>query len=296
MSSSPLLPFSPEITTAVGLVLLAVAVCKTTCRGGPVGAAVFYVLTAVEVGCGVALSVSMLASLDSLRFAHSRLMYVLAVVTEWVFLLLDVSASVMLLTIKRREMRSNTDRRLLPSLASAAGMVLLGAVVVVFFLPTVALMAGMYGRLGWVGSAAAVTDLTASESEISGSYWRCFTGFGLLLLAGTITLSGVIFTQLRVRQDDAAATSTAGRHLLLPIIFGGALGAPLIASAGLTSGRPFAPGYALVAMIAVPPLLAYLVSSSKLFAMHQYARSTVRAPRANQELTQVKVDEAAGSA
>lgn len=261
-----LFPLQPDITLTISLVELAAGCIKTMGSGGKFGWSLFSFFAILEAMCGVVLSISIVACLSSLQYTYSRVLYIAAVLADLLFLALDIHAAYKLVKMKQAAKR---DGR---TFVNRLGINVLGflfsiVVAVPLFLPTLGLMVGVFGRLGWSTSAAVVTELTDSQTDLDSSYWVCFGGFSLL---ATVVLFNLICAVLRIFRrirNDTNAPIPARMHSLIPTILGGAIGAPLIASAGVLSGKEFAPGFALVALTAVPPIISYVMVSSKLFVM-----------------------------
>lgn len=283
-------PLPPEITVAFSGVEFAAGLIKTMGGGGVFGSVIFYTFSIVEAACGLLLAVSILTSLSSLQFAYSRLLYIAAVVADLLFLILDILASHNMVKIKQAAKRDGVNFAL-PQALSVAGLLFSVTLLVLFFLPTLGLMIGTFGRLGWSTSAAVVTELTASDSQLNSSYRVCFAGFLLVASIVIFNLSSTVVSIIRRIRNDSGAPIPARIHSLIPTIIGGAIGAPLIASAGVSSDMKFTPGFALVALTAVPPFVAYLMICSKLYVMRFLESRKSRRDAANELGTQNKRDD-----
>lgn len=202
----------------------------------------------LEAAMCIIIGISIATEIQPLIHWYSKVIYSMAIASDFVFLFLDVMLVRFLIAKQRNRLTSSETIKL--NWNVAVDVLVLCLVFVVFLSVSFILAIILFNNANSSFSVIAVMDISDNERPPN-SFWICAFGFLLLFICALLLLEhywDII---------DFGYYQTA----IVALIFFVSL--PLVIGSGLRASKEFAPGFVFITITTLPPIASYLFTVLK---------------------------------
>lgn len=212
-----------------------------------------------ELVLGMLLGASIITQVTTLKYWHSKALYLMAVVSDFLFLFVDLLWAFFWILDEQvsggKPIEWNRER-------IKEAIENLSILILVFSVPIVLLIL-LFGRLRLSIVDVSVSDLSDSATPPP-FFWFPFAGFIVLVLS--IMLFFALFALNYEKLNES---------LLFSFYFTLSVGTTMIVGTGLRVPQQFARGYALISITTLPPAMSFLFTFFKLFTIDGLGTSSL---------------------